>query len=67
VEFHHQGSVIAENKNAQNNALSLFSFSLTRKNRKKTGCGNPTNKPISTFIFILYIYVYLFIESLLNS
>jgi hypothetical protein len=44
VEFHHQGSVIAENKNAQNNALSLFSFSLTRKNRKKTGCGNPSIK-----------------------
>jgi hypothetical protein len=50
VEFHHQGSVIAENKNAQNNALSLFSFSLTRKNRKKTGCGNPTTTTTTTTI-----------------
>jgi hypothetical protein len=32
---------IAENKNTQNNALCLFSFFLTRKKRKKTGCGNP--------------------------
>jgi hypothetical protein len=49
VEFHHQGSVIAENKNAQNNALCLFSFSLTRKNRKKTECGNPT----TSFFFVV--------------
>jgi hypothetical protein len=56
VEFHHQGSVIAENKNAQNNALSLFSFSLTRKNRKKTGCGNPTIIIITIILFFLDLF-----------